>query len=62
MNKKFKLGDVIGCVGSPVKVVRWLAEGGQGDVYIVEQNGQQKALKWYKPGEWVKIPRHFMKI
>ena len=55
MNKKFKLGDVIGCVGSPVKVVRWLAEGGQGDVYIVEQNGQQKALKW----EYLLIPDNF---
>ena len=59
MNKKFKLGDVIGCVGSPVKVVRWLAEGGQGDVYIVEQNGQQKALKWYKPGGMGKDPKAF---
>ena len=59
MEKKFKPGDMIGCKGSPIKVVKWLAEGGQGDVYIVEQLGQQKALKWYKPNGMGKDPKAF---
>lgn len=35
--------------GAPIKIVQFLAGGGQGEVYIVEYGGQQKALKWYKP-------------
>ncbi len=34
--------------GAPIKVVKYLAGGGQGDVYIVEFNGNKKALKWYR--------------
>lgn len=34
--------------GGTVKVEKYLAEGGQGRVYIVDYNGQKKALKWYK--------------
>ena len=59
MEKKFKPGDRIDCKGSPIKVVKWLAEGGQGDVYVVEQLGQQKALKWYKPTGMGKDPKAF---
>ena len=59
MEKKFKPGDRIDCKGSPIKVVKWLAEGGQGDVYVVEQLGQQKALKWYKPNGMGKDPKAF---
>ena len=35
--------------GAPIKIVKYLASGGQGDVYIVEYGGKKKALKWYKP-------------
>ena len=34
--------------GAPIKIVKYLASGGQGDVYIAEYGGKQKALKWYK--------------
>lgn len=34
--------------GAPIKIVKYLASGGQGDVYIVEYSGVKKALKWYK--------------
>ena len=37
-------------LGAPIKIVEHLGEGGQGDVYRVEYQGEQKALKWYKPG------------
>ena len=36
---------------APIKIVKYLASGGQGDVYIVEYGGKKKALKWYKPQE-----------
>ena len=49
MANKFQAGDMIKCLSSPIRIVKWLAEGGQGDVYVVEQNGEKKALKWYKP-------------
>lgn len=59
MGQKFQAGDVIKCQGSPIQIVQWLAEGGQGDIYIVEQDGQKKALKWYKPGGMGKDPNAF---
>lgn len=59
MGQEFKAGDMIGCEGAPIKIVRWLAEGGQGDVYVVEQCGEQKALKWYKSDGMGKDPRAF---
>lgn len=34
--------------GFEAEVVKYLGGGGQGDVYIVNYDGQQKALKWYK--------------
>ena len=49
MDTRFKNGDIINCIGSPIKIIKWLAEGGQGNVYMVEQCGVMKALKWYKP-------------
>ena len=36
--------------GLPVTVKRYLAGGGQGHVYIVDFKGEEKVLKWYKPG------------
>jgi len=35
-----------------------LGEGGQGAVYLVEYNGQKKALKWYS-GKKIKSPKKF---
>lgn len=50
MSEKLKEGVRIGTMlNREVEVVRWLAEGGQGDVYVVRYNGEEKALKWYKP-------------
>ena len=37
-------------LGWTVSDPHFLAEGGQGCVYRVTYNGQEKALKWYKPG------------
>ena len=34
--------------GAPIKIIKYLAGGGQGDVYEVEYEGEKKALKWYK--------------
>lgn len=49
-------------LGGIVKVEKFLAEGGQGGVYIADYNGQKKALKWYKKEVWVQILMLFMKI
>ena len=35
--------------GATIKIIKHLADGGQGDVYVVEYMGKKKALKWYKP-------------
>ncbi|ACV21463.1 serine/threonine protein kinase [Slackia heliotrinireducens] len=46
---QFKPGDVVQTVtGMPVTVKKYLAAGGQGEVYIADFNGEDKALKWYK--------------
>lgn len=44
--------------GIPATVVKYLAGGGQGDVYVVDFAGEKKALKWYKPNA-VKNPKKF---
>lgn len=50
MSEKFKEGTRLGTMlNGEVEIVKWLAEGGQGDVYVVKYNGEEKALKWYKP-------------
>lgn len=36
--------------GSDIEIVKHLAGGRQGNVYIVEYGGKKKALKWYKNG------------
>ena len=33
--------------GGSVTVVKELGRGGQGIVYLVDLNGEKKALKWY---------------
>ncbi len=45
--------------GGTVKVEKFLAEGGQGGVYIADYNGQKKALKWYKKGSLGTNPNAF---
>lgn len=59
MPGKFSPGDVVGCKGGPVRILEYLGEGGQGEVYAVEQNGKKKALKWYKPGGTGRDPEAF---
>lgn len=45
--------------GGTVKVERFLAEGGQGGVYIADYNGEKKALKWYKKSGLGENPKAF---
>lgn len=45
--------------GGTVKVEKYLAEGGQGAVYVVDCNGEKKALKWYKKNALGKNPTAF---
>lgn len=45
--------------GGNVKVEKFLAEGGQGGVYVADYNGQKKALKWYKKGSLGANPNAF---
>ncbi len=46
---QFQPGKVIKTdFGAPIKIIKYLAGGGQGDVYVVEYGGQKKALKWYR--------------
>lgn len=46
---QFESGKVIKTdFGAPIKIIKYLAGGGQGDVYVVEYGGKKKALKWYK--------------
>lgn len=46
-------------LGGTIKVEKFLAEGGQGGVYIADYNGQKKALKWYKNNGLGKNPAAF---
>lgn len=45
--------------GGVVKVEQFLAEGGQGSVYVVNYNGEKKALKWYKKNSFSTNPTAF---
>lgn len=45
--------------GGTVTVEKYLAEGGQGEVYVVDYNGERKALKWYKKTGLGKNPQAF---
>lgn len=47
--------------GGTVEIIKYLAEGGQGYVYVVDYNGKQMALKWYKPNGLGKEPEKFYK-
>ena len=46
-------------MGKTLTVKKYLAEGGQGEVYIVDYGGEDKALKWYKPSALGKKPQVF---
>ena len=45
--------------GETIKVLEYIAEGGQGEVYKVDCNGKEKALKWYKKSGLGKNPEAF---
>ena len=45
--------------GGNAKVEKYLAEGGQGAVYVVDYNGKKKALKWYKKASLGEDPKAF---
>ena len=46
-------------LGGTVTVDKFLAEGGEGEVYLVTFNGEKKALKWYKKGRLGDDPHAF---
>ncbi len=49
MGEMLEVGFEVGTVfNGSARVQRFLAEGGQGAVYVVDYNGEPKALKWYK--------------
>ena len=45
---KFKKNDSFECDGKTVSILDLLGEGGQGEVYLVQVDGKQYALKMYK--------------
>ena len=58
---QFEPGKVIKTdFGEVIKIVKYLARGGQGDVYVVDYGGRRKALKWYKP-QAIRDPDAFYK-
>lgn len=54
MMNRFKLGDVIFADdGEPIKIVKYIASGGEGSVYEVEYKGEKKAFKYFtRVGKW----------
>lgn len=49
MSEKMAEGKILETTtGVTVTIKKWLAEGGQGDVYLVDYAGEEKILKWYK--------------
>lgn len=56
LSNGFKIKTLLGKV---VTVKSYIAGGGQGDVYVVDYNGTDKALKWYKPNGMGKKPTAF---
>ena len=45
--------------GEKVKVIKYIANGGQGEVYKVDLNGEPKAMKWYYPNKLGTEPKKF---
>ncbi len=56
LNNGFTIGTQL---GGKLTVKKFLAEGGQGEVYIVDYNGTTEALKWYKKGSLGTSPTAF---
>ena len=49
MAEILEVGDKVSTwLGGNLEVKKYLAEGGQGRVYLVDYKGENKALKWYK--------------
>ena len=49
MAEILEVGDKVQTwLGGVLEVKKYLAEGGQGRVYLVDYKGEKKALKWYK--------------
>lgn len=59
MSEKLEKGARIRTLYGEAVIDHWIAEGGQGDVYAVDYNGEPKALKWYKPTGMGKKPEAF---
>lgn len=60
MDDKLQNGfQILTKAGQPITIQKHLGEGGQGDVYLVDYLGEQKALKWYKPAGLGKNPQAF---
>ena len=59
MAGKFTKGTRLKTISGEAVIESWLAEGGQGDVYRISYSGEQKALKWYKPGGMGRDPESF---
>lgn len=57
--EQFNPGKVLhDSYGTPIKIVSYIADGGQGYVYKVSYKGEMKALKWYKESA-LKDPKAF---
>lgn len=56
LNEGFQIQTLF---GNQVTVQSFIAEGGQGKVYLVDYCGQKKALKWYKKGSLGENPTAF---
>ena len=60
MSGRLSSGTVLkSASGISIKVDKFLAEGGQGEVYIADYNGKKMALKWYKKAALGKNPQAF---
>ncbi len=60
MSETLEVGTKIQTLfGGALTVEKYLAEGGQGQVYLVEYKGEKKALKWYKNTGLGKKPEKF---
>lgn len=56
LSKGFKIKTKL---GRTITIKSYIAGGGQGDVYVIDYNGSDKALKWYKPNGMGKKPKAF---
>lgn len=60
MSGQLTSGTIIKSVsGVSIRMEKFLAEGGQGEVYVADYNGKKMALKWYKKSALGKEPQAF---